>query len=267
MAFSKSIKEKALVNSRRCCCICHEFAGLYTNVHHIKPKAKKGPDTLENAIVLCLKCHGEVGHYNENHPIGNKYSRKELIQHRDRWWRWCRDNPYSPLPSSPIVVSPNEIFLSSGEWATVEQINLFNKTDSFLYQLWLKIIVKSKNVKAKDIEISFNQKLDNSNLKFGKVEIDLQIYQVYGTDSNNEEVFYLVVEKMKPKTSYQINLIINSKIDANHGDFILLYLASFSTYPSTKSEKKDVSGSRFSLFPPENLKLESVSLLMKRDEE
>jgi 5-methylcytosine-specific restriction endonuclease McrA len=60
MPFSPSTKVEALVKSRRCCCVCRDFAGLYTNVHHIIPEAQGGPDTLDNAIVLCLRCHGEV---------------------------------------------------------------------------------------------------------------------------------------------------------------------------------------------------------------
>jgi hypothetical protein len=71
---------------------------LYTNVHHIQPEADGGPNTIENAIVLCLRCHGEAGHYNPKHPIGTKYSPAELRRHRDEWWEWCRKNPAAPLP-------------------------------------------------------------------------------------------------------------------------------------------------------------------------
>jgi len=39
--------------------------------------------------------------------------------------------------------------------------------------------------------------IDDSKLNFGKIEIDLQMYQVHGTDSNNEEVHYLVIEKLR----------------------------------------------------------------------
>jgi hypothetical protein len=107
MSFPKEVKEIALVKSRRCCCVCHEFAGVYTNVHHIVPEADEGPNTLENAIVLCLRCHGEAGRYNARHPIGNKYSSEELRGHRDAWWKWCEEHPAAPLPKQPIEVTPN----------------------------------------------------------------------------------------------------------------------------------------------------------------
>jgi len=87
MGFPTKIKEEALVRSGRCCCICKKFEGVFVNVHHIIPESDGGLNDLDNAIVLCLKCHGEVGHYNAKHPIGNKYSPEELKKHRDRWWK------------------------------------------------------------------------------------------------------------------------------------------------------------------------------------
>lgn len=95
MPFEQKIKEEALVNSRRCCCVCQKFAGLYTNIHHIVQESDGGSNKIENAIALCLRCHGEAGHYNQDHPIGNKYSPSELRKHRDKWWKWCNDNPAS----------------------------------------------------------------------------------------------------------------------------------------------------------------------------
>ena len=80
MPFPYIVKEEALVKSRRCCCVCNEFAGLYTNVHHIIPESQHGTSTIDNAIVLCLRCHGEVGHYNNKHPIGNKYTASDVRQ-------------------------------------------------------------------------------------------------------------------------------------------------------------------------------------------
>jgi tetratricopeptide (TPR) repeat protein len=104
MSFSPSAKQEALVRSRRRCCVCHEFAGRSSSVHHVVPKAEGGPDTLDNAIVLCLQCHAEAGHYNPKHPIGNKYSPQELRRHRDLWWQWCETYPDVPI----LTVPPEE---------------------------------------------------------------------------------------------------------------------------------------------------------------
>jgi HNH endonuclease len=86
MPFPDSVRIQALVRSRRCCCVCHQFAGRASNVHHIVQEAHGGSNTLENAICLCLRCHAEAGHYNPTHPLGTKYSPQELRAHRDAWW-------------------------------------------------------------------------------------------------------------------------------------------------------------------------------------
>ena len=89
MPFPKKIREEALVKSKRRCCICHDFAGRAINVHHIKQECDDGENNIENAIVLCLRCHSEAGHFNPKHPIGTKYSPKEIKRHRDNWLSDC----------------------------------------------------------------------------------------------------------------------------------------------------------------------------------
>lgn len=46
-----------------------------------------GADTDDNCIPLCFDCHAEVGHYNQNHPKGTKFTPGELREHRNRWYR------------------------------------------------------------------------------------------------------------------------------------------------------------------------------------
>lgn len=84
--FSDEIKLKAMVACGRRCCICHKFCGNNMEVHHIRAKADGGADTFENAIPLCFDCHAEVRQYDPKHPKGIKFSEKELILHRDRWY-------------------------------------------------------------------------------------------------------------------------------------------------------------------------------------
>jgi hypothetical protein len=64
-------------------------------VHHIVAEADGGPDTLENAIPLCLDCHAEVRHYDPKHPIGRKFSRSELRRHRDQWYKIASHAPWA----------------------------------------------------------------------------------------------------------------------------------------------------------------------------
>ena len=61
-------------------------------VHHIVPEADGGPDTIDNAIVLCFDCHADAGHYNPRQPRGTKFSPAELRAARDMWFLIVKGN-------------------------------------------------------------------------------------------------------------------------------------------------------------------------------
>jgi hypothetical protein len=130
MPFPPGVREEALIRSRRCCSICHEFAGLYTDVHHIVQEADGGPNTLENAIPLCDRCHGEVGHYNPRHAKGTKYRESELKRHRDEWWDYIATNPAAALPVGPVSVGPTRIdFPTSAIESMRYELHINNSSD------------------------------------------------------------------------------------------------------------------------------------------
>jgi hypothetical protein len=66
------LKEKVLIKSRHRCCVCHQYAGQNINVFNINPDIKDAPDSLENAIVLCLRCNAEAVYANSQNIPGNK---------------------------------------------------------------------------------------------------------------------------------------------------------------------------------------------------
>lgn len=140
--FPESVKQEVLVLSRRHCCLCHKFAGLYTNIHHIQPVADGGPNTLDNAVALCLECHGQVGHYNSRHPIGVKYKPEEVRRQRDAWWDWCKSNAFAPIQTDPVTITPSKILVTGGgDWNTQIAITAFNKSDIGLHDIWIKFHV------------------------------------------------------------------------------------------------------------------------------
>lgn len=158
MPFSPAVKEEVLVRSRRCCCICHRFAGLYVATHHIQQEADGGPNTIENAVALCFECHGQAGHYNPAHPIGNKFKPSEIKRHRNEWWQWCLTNPDAPLPDKPITISPRDILLPSssppvsGDISVPVEIELHNRSTSDLYSIWTRLPLSTANLEESDLQ-------------------------------------------------------------------------------------------------------------------
>ena len=82
MAFNQKEVNNLLVQCHRRCCVCHKYCGFKMEVHHVKQRADRGDDKIENAIPLCFECHAEVLCYNPKHPKGRKYTKDELLGHR-----------------------------------------------------------------------------------------------------------------------------------------------------------------------------------------
>jgi len=80
MPFSEKIKKEVREKSRHCCVFCKKFF-LSTEVHHIIPEAYGGPDTIENAVLLCRNHHTQFGH--------NPHFIEYIQQERDKWYIHC----------------------------------------------------------------------------------------------------------------------------------------------------------------------------------
>jgi len=93
MNFKQSEIDKLLAFCHRRCCICHKFCGFKIETHHIKQKVDGGKDDIKNAIPLCFECHAEVTLYNPKHPKGRKYTKGELLEHKEQWLKLCKNHP------------------------------------------------------------------------------------------------------------------------------------------------------------------------------
>ncbi|SRR6266699_5657315 len=79
--FSDNDKIKILLWCDRHCCLCGKACGVDIEIAHIAPK---GPGSIDNAIPLCYDCHARTGHYNREHPRGNRYRDDELKERREQ---------------------------------------------------------------------------------------------------------------------------------------------------------------------------------------
>jgi hypothetical protein len=91
--FSERDRRKVLLWCRRHCCLCGKFAGIAIEVAHVDRKSKH----IDEAIPLCSDCHTATGHYNSDHPMGNKYSSTELKSRRDQVYEEQTSHLVSPV--------------------------------------------------------------------------------------------------------------------------------------------------------------------------
>jgi len=264
MAFPSTIKEEALVRSRRCCCVCHEFAGVFVNVHHIIPESQNGPCDLDNAIVLCLRCHGEAGHYNPEHPIGNKYSPEELRRHRDDWWEWCSNNPEAPLHKVPISVSPTRINLQSGEWKATCNFKIQNRTKEIYYDVVVKIGISSRDLLTKDIVVNLDASKEELQMQLGDITVSADIFQIRAIDESGNSAIFIYIKSLNPEEvlTFLLQNTSSNTLSKDYRPQASLGICGFSKTPAPTSTGPGKVAIAFR--PPENIKLESIAFLLKK---
>ena len=81
--FKEADKIKILLWCYRHCCLCEKPCGTNIVIHHIEQEGENLSD-IDNAIPLCLDCHGKIGSYNPKHSVGTKYKIKEIKARRDQ---------------------------------------------------------------------------------------------------------------------------------------------------------------------------------------
>jgi hypothetical protein len=79
--FSEEDKIKMLLWCERHCCLCGKDASTDIEIAHIERGAG---NNIDNGMPLCYGCHAKIGHYNREHPRGNKYKPRELKARRDQ---------------------------------------------------------------------------------------------------------------------------------------------------------------------------------------
>lgn len=85
--FSEDDKIKILLWCDRHCCLCRKQCDTNIVIHHIEKDTEIAPEKLhdiDNAIPLCLECHGRIDRYNPRHTVGTKYKVKEIKSRRNQ---------------------------------------------------------------------------------------------------------------------------------------------------------------------------------------
>ncbi len=99
--FREKDKIKCLLWCDRHCCLCGKVCGVDIEVAHIEEKRKPGSSDLDNAIPLCYDCHGKIGRYRDEHPLGNKYRVEELKARRNQIYDYYTRHLVPPIDFGP----------------------------------------------------------------------------------------------------------------------------------------------------------------------
>jgi hypothetical protein len=267
MPFPSKIKQDALLHSRRSCCLCGEYAGRATDVHHIIQEADGGPDTLDNAAVLCLRCHGEVGHYNPRHPIGNKLSPDEVRKQRDLWWDWCAQNPHLPLPKHPISLSHGLINIVENGWKRRGFFKIINRSPMLYHHICVKITIELRSLRIDDIEIKAEDTKFSRATGVGSIEVDGRTFMIGGTDHNGMDAILIYLIDLDPGgiETWFINVKSGVAVSASSRASATVSLASFHLHPGREVLYTDEAVS-LPFEPPEGFTIRSMAMKMRNVE-
>jgi len=117
-SFSEEDRIKILLWCNRHCCLCGKACGTNIVIHHIEQEGENLSD-IDNAIPLCLDCHGKIKSYDPKHRVGTAYKIKEIKARRDQIYdmhtqhlvpivnfyvtQLIRDNPTFPRRKFPWI--------------------------------------------------------------------------------------------------------------------------------------------------------------------
>lgn len=198
MSSWRTVKEEALIASKRHCCLCQEFKGLKIEVHHIINRSEGGQNTFENAIPLCFDCHGDMRSYDSKHPKGAKYSRTELKKRRDDFYLLLEQNPnFNAAIQQPISTSrPVEIAPSDKElFSVLRNLDRRNGIISFLRNQSFYSGVDASNL---DKIHDFKSDLDISPLYFCDDEMDSLLNNLF---NEFDKLSRVLSQKLYPSRS------------------------------------------------------------------
>jgi len=94
--FSEEDRIKILLWSDRHCCLCDKACVTNIVVHHIEQEGDNLSD-IDNAIPLCLDCHGKIKSYSLKHPVGTDYKVREIKARRNQIYEKYTKHLVPPL--------------------------------------------------------------------------------------------------------------------------------------------------------------------------
>jgi hypothetical protein len=201
----------------------------------MQPAADCGGNILDNAIVLCLRCHGEVGHeYNSHHPIGNKYTISEIRKFRDDWWIWCEQHPFAPIPTHPIQVSPNETKLIRGTYHAKSCIKVTNTSIAVLYDIWVVIFFeKLAGITTDQLAITMPNIYPEFNLEGLEYSVGADILIFRAQDQSNINMLLINIRSIDPSSTLTMFLETIKTISRRQEDLAIakIFVEHFATEP------------------------------------
>jgi len=165
---------------------------------------------------------------------------------------------HKTISGKTLFVSPTTVLLHHGEWAVKTPVMLINRGSKPVYSVWIKLALDGNAITAESVIVDSLSRSTSLEGNLENITVHGDLFRVDALDSHNKEVVFLVFHTIAPNTHREI--ILSGSIAAPSNANV--EIASFDETPTPLLEGKD--GVSFPFKPPENLRVKSISLVMKR---
>ncbi|HEY0404227.1 MAG TPA: hypothetical protein VGC89_00760 [Pyrinomonadaceae bacterium] len=154
----------------------------------------------------------------------------------------------------PISVSPSEINLNSlsenNQLKVKSNLNVYNHTDNWYYQIWVKILIDSPVITTEQIVLNLNPSEATEQIKSEPSGMSTKALCYRGLDKDRHEAFLCFIRELKPKDTFTFTLMSNApeKPSESQTHKALLSIVDFKTEPAQILEG-DKKGSMNQVFP------------------
>jgi hypothetical protein len=167
---------------------------------------------------------------------------------------------------SDIFVDPVEIDLKTKDWNKTHVFSVRNpKQNETVFSVWLKIKPIIGELKYNDIDILTEDGKSFISDSIGGITTNYELVKVIAHDPENLPCIYLIIYRIDPLETKFFKIMRRKAIDNSESPLtVTMKILSFSNEAAPIASQNDKSA--LMIQPPENMKLDALSLLMKRDE-
>lgn len=165
---------------------------------------------------------------------------------------------------APVVVSPKQIDIKAHEWDIRSTVNVYNRSEEVLYDVYLMLSMEGRPAKFEDIEIEPKTGPGFASVKLADISVMFDFVRLDATDRRGKQCVFLVLYILAPKATE--SFVINLKSDEGRAKTPARVLLKVKKY-SKKQPPPLLSKGGFA-FPVElhrSFTLKRTSLLMKKE--
>ncbi len=172
----------------------------------------------------------------------------------------------SGITAPDPIVSPRTLNLTTSNWSKTQLLEIRNPNPSkTLYSAWVKISSESPDFEPSELDVVPEHEEDFIVGSIHNITANYEMLKIVARNENNNSCLYLVIYRLEALSSKFYKVVRKKREDNAQSDLnVSIDLKAFSNEPAAIQTQDGKTA--LQIEPPENLQIQSISLLMKRNE-